>query len=120
MIRCEHFVYGLFNGYGYVLTKTDGVDKILSDKMLKKLLALQHDEQLLWPPQHPNKEFHISCTKIEPVKDEYKRVGIFNSTILVPLSKYLSYTQPLRIVKSYFMLRTDKPPEKLKPIKIKG
>ena len=118
-MKCEQIVYGLFNGYGYVLTKTDGVDKIVSDKMLKTLLSLQHDEQLLWPPHHPNKEFYISCTRIEPIEDEYKRVGVFNSTILIPLTEYLAYTQPLRLVKPHFARRTEKPPKKLEPIEVK-
>lgn len=117
-MKCEHFVYGLYNGYGYILTKTNGVDEILTSKMLKQLCTLQKDEQLLWPPQHPSREFYISCSQVEPIMDEYKRVGTFNSTILMSLNEYLAYTQPLQILKPYFTHKTDKPPKNLKPLRV--
>jgi len=118
-MRWHHFVYGLFNGYGYVLRKTDGIDSILTHEMLEKLCKLKHDEQLLWPPQQPNKPFYVSCTQVEPAEDEHKRDGVFISTILIPLKEYLAFTQPLKLMKPYFMRKTEKPPKKLKPIEVK-
>jgi len=119
LIVCEHFIYGLFNGYGYVLTETNGVNKILTKEMREKLCNLKHDEQLLWPPQRPNQDFYISCSKITPTEDEHKRDGVFNSTILISLKDYLTYTNPAKIVQPYFVKKTDKPPKKLKLIEVK-
>jgi len=114
----QHFVYGLFNGYGYVLVKTDGVDTLLNEKMMQELCALREDRQFLWPPQYPNTEHIISCSHIEKVEDDFRREGLFNSTILIPLNEYLQYTQPLRLVKPWFTAKSTHPPNKLSPIRV--
>ena len=113
-MKLEHFTYGLFNGHGYVLTKSSGLDAVTTKAMMDKLVALDQDTQLLW-----NTPLVISCTHIEPATDEFGRVGKWNHTILIDLNDYLTLTQPRRLIEQHFLHKPDKPPAMLQPLTIK-
>ena len=112
-MKLEHFTYGLFNGHGYVLTKSSGLDAVTTKAMMDKLVALDRDTQLLWttPPV-------ISCTHIEPATDEFGRQGKWNHTIIISLEEYLLLTQPQTFIRQHFLSKPSKPPSELKPLTI--
>jgi hypothetical protein len=111
-LKLEHFTYALYNGQGYVLDKTNGVDSLLKRKTLRELCALNESKQQWCPTEQV-----VACTHVEPVEDEFGRAGVWNHTILMTISDYLTYTQPVRLMEPYFLKRQEKPTG-LEPLQI--
>lgn len=121
MIQCEHFYFGLFNGIGIKLVKTSNVDKLLTQARLNELchigdkLRKNADLQNWLQP-----EGILALSHIEITFDEYNRKGVKNHTVLLDAKDWFDYTQPISIIKTYFLRELNKPPEKLEPIKIES
>ena len=79
--RCEQFYRWHFNGLGYRLIKSPGVDDLISKKSLRYLTRLNGDKtvQTLCP------ENVVAITKVKKGEDEYGRETVLNHTILISI-----------------------------------
>ena len=112
-MQLDQFVYGLFNGRGYRIVKSKGVDKRLSDDSLQTLIKrieAQPGAALL--PMHWPTENTLTLTRVVPVTDEYGRQGVWSHTIVASVNDFVWHLQP-------FLQRapTDTPPKMLEAIK---
>lgn len=120
MIRCEHFIHALFNGYGIRLKQTSKVDKMLSEQNLRRLYELGNrirKEQIKYL-YFPDEQV-ISASFLKPVQDEHGRRGSYNHTILVPLNDYFSIAPPADMFADSFIKDLKAPPDTLKPLEVK-
>lgn len=117
MIRCEHFLYGQFNGVGYRLIKSKGVDDCINKDSLDYLCMLDGVEPArTWLPN----EQYVARTYFGTTYDEYNRRNRWNHTILLYIVDYLNIveTAGLQAIDKHFIKETDKPPKNLKPLEI--
>jgi hypothetical protein len=83
----EHFTYGIEDGSGYRLHKTDGVTKLLPDDKIKWLMHVGDDvrsERVMlkvW-----EKEQVAAYIYAKPAWDSFGRRGFWSHTILVRLT----------------------------------
>ena len=109
---CEHFIHGHFNGVGYKLIKTDGVDKLISTKTLNILKGYDSDKKVFWP--YPENVFSFTFT--HNGSDEYGRRTVWNHTMLVSVEEYLK-GMPDDLFREHFI--TEMPTSlRLSPLKI--
>jgi len=112
-MKVEHFVYGMIKGYGIKLLPSPSLKELLNGDIIDYLCKLEKPKEYsnLWP------NGVITITKVSKVQDEFGRNGVWNSTIAMRLMDYLAFTEPLELLKDYFVERLEKP-EKLEPIRI--
>jgi len=120
MIRCEHFIYALYNGYGIRLSQSPNVDKMLKEQSLRQIYDLAHNLkeekiQYLWFPD----EQVITASFLKPVTDEHSRKGSYNHTILLTINDYFELSPPSLFLEKYFIKNQDAPPNTLKPLEVK-
>ena len=107
-------MYGLFNGRGYRLVKSSGVDKRLSDDSLQRLIKIierQKAEAVL--PMHWPTENVLTLSHVVPTTDEYGRAGVWCHTVIAPIADFVWQLQP------YLAGPQEKPPKTLEPIDLK-
>ena len=118
-MRAEHFVYGLFNGVGYKTLQTSRVDKLLTEQNFERLKRLPAADVVYvhWL----DTENIVAITQVREAKDEFNRKGIWNHTILVPITEYLSYTstQPASHITDSLFQKLPLAHAVLEPIEIK-
>jgi len=120
-IRCEHLIYALIEGIGYKLYQTPNASKLLSKQNLQYLYhvgdnAEQEVYLQIWFPT----ENVLAVTYIRPVRDEYTRDGVWNHTILLPITDYLQLSQPITVLAPHFIREfAGEPLNHLEPIIIK-
>lgn len=114
MIRCEHFVYGQFNGIGYRLIKSKGVDDIVHEKDLEYLCRLDGvDPTFTW--LHNTK--HVAVTYFGRTIDEYQRSTRWTHTILIFIGDFFKFCDT-KAFDLHFIKETDVRPRNLKPLVI--
>lgn len=122
VVRCEHFVYGHFNGVGLKLVKTKGVDNLVNSEVLNMLCRLGNGikkamRALMWLP-----ESRVVCISLlEPRTDQYNRKVTWNHTILVPAQEYFDNLihKILPTFEPYFIRKLNEPVG-LEPLMIKS
>ena len=105
-IECEQFIYGMFNGVGYRLIKSEGVDKWIDEKDLQYLLRLDCSTQTLLP------NGIIAITQMSRTIDEYQRGSPWNHTILLWAWDYFDLHPP-DLFKPHFIGPLKTPPKHL-------
>lgn len=86
-MHLEHFTYGIEDGSGYRLHKTEGVTKLLPDDKIKWLMHVGDDvrsERVMlkvW-----DKEQVAAYIYAKPVWDGFGRRGFWSHTILIKLT----------------------------------
>jgi hypothetical protein len=114
-LNIEHFLFGLDEHGNYFLHKSRGVNNIISDENLHRLRENKPT---------PNDEiYYIPSEKliaIQHVKDVVRkqRVGVWNHTLLIPVSEYIRDNDPLTKYSRFFIKEVDDPPSYLEPITI--
>jgi len=116
-MKLEHFIYGMFKGYGIKLIKSPGLNMMLNGEIIDYLCQLTTKKDAdgysnLWP------NGVITITHIHSTHDEYGRNGVWNHTIAMRLMDYLAYMQPAKMLSSHFIVKLEKPPKQLKPITV--
>lgn len=113
-MKAEHFIYGLFKGYGIKLIKSPNLNNLLTGEIIDYLCNLKEpkDYSNLWP------NGIITVTHVHSVNDEYGRDGVWNHTIAMRLMDYLEFAQPLKIFASHFIIDLPSPPKTLETITI--
>jgi len=91
----EQFIYALTDN-GYVLSKSGGVDNLLKQSSIRILCGLNKSESQWW-----NAESCITVSTVKTVQDNFKREGVHNHTLVVPVLEYLGYTQPSRLLSTH-------------------
>ena len=119
MTYCEHFVYGQFNGVGYRLIRSTGLDQVLSKESMRYLCNIggklkQEARIQVWLPQ----ENIVSVSYLKPGKDGYGRRVMWNHTILMPVEEFLKHTSTT-LFEPYFIKQLSRAPQELDPIIIK-
>lgn len=111
----EQFLYGMFQGK-ISLLKTDGVNKILSDKNFQILrnLKMEDSDKYLWLPT----EQIVALPRIVNVEDSNGRSWVQNHTILIPIHEYIQQTDPKKIFSKFFLPPLEEIPKNLEPIKV--
>lgn len=114
-MKIQRFLYGMFDGK-ICLLKTDGVNKILSDKNFQYLRNLQPEDsdKYLWLPT----EQVVALPHIETVSDKDGRTWVQNQTLLIPIHDYIQLTNPIQALSKFFLPILDQPPESLEPLKV--
>jgi len=109
----ERFVYGMFDGK-IVLYKTQGLNKILSDKNFQILrnLGVEYDGQYFWLPT----EQVVALPWITKVDDDDGREFIQNRTLIVPIHDYLQLTNVNTCLTRFFDCEWDN--DNLEPIEV--
>lgn len=108
----EQFIYALTDA-GYVMRKSQGVDRVLQQETIRKLKALKENTQFLWPAP----DDCITISTVSPIADGYGRRGYRNHTLIIQMMEYARYTQPERLL-SQFRWNGDSVPEVLETIKL--
>lgn len=117
MVHAEQFIYGLFNGTGYRLIKSRGVDKLLSNRQLQYLCHIGDGVSEEAVVQIRLGDI-LSISVVRPVKDTYGRSGVWNHTILMDMNAYLVLSQPSSFLTPYFIRSLDRPVERLDVLQI--
>jgi len=118
-LLCEHFIYGMFPGYGYRYIRSPQVEQCLESDDLDWLKNLGHNltsERTVesWFPDNAV----YSITFLKPVVDNYGRHASWNHTILLHAKDYIKYTQPLQKCKPLFITELAEPVPMLEPLQI--
>jgi hypothetical protein len=89
-MKLEHFWYGLTDGDGYVFKRSSKVLSILRDSSLRYLQSLpaKKDAVYSWLPT----EQLVAISTVTKAKDNARREGVANHTVLVPIKQYISLT----------------------------
>lgn len=114
-MKIERFLYGMIDGKIYLL-KTNGVNKLLSDKNFQYLRNLKEEDsdKYLWLPT----EQVIALPHIKTVSDDNGRTWVQNQTLLIPIHDYIKLTKPHEIFHKFFESVLNKPPEVFERIKV--
>lgn len=113
-MKCEHFLYGQFNGVGYRLVKSTHLDDILTEESLHYLCALDGPGVIqTWLP----KDQAVAVSYLSYTLDEYARRNMWNHTIVIPILDYMNIHSP-DLFEPFFVRETDEPPQNLKPLRI--
>ena len=114
-MKVERFLYGMFDGK-ICLLKTDGVNKLLSDKNFQWLrnLRVEDSDKYLWLPT----EQVVALPHIEKVSDENGRDWVQNQTLLIPIHDYIQCTNPYKLLSKFFLPILDELPGELEPIQV--
>lgn len=112
-MQLEQIIYGLFNGRGYRIIKSPGVDKLLSDDSQQRLIKIIENSssyKTTIPMQFPTENV-LTLSRCMQVADEYGRKGVWSHTVLVRASDFVWELKPyLKDVPS------EKPPKTLEAI----
>lgn len=114
MVRCEHFIYGHFDGLGIRLVKSEFVDELVSRKSLGYLKHLSKSTQTLLP------ENIVAITFYSERRDEYDRETAWNHTILIPIKDYFKLNPPTIFERHFIKSLSEPPTNPLEPLRIKG
>ena len=117
-ISLEHFIYAPFQEHGYRLIKSMHVYDQIDDQELLNLCRQGGGvkEETVFT-KAPN--VTLAITFLKPVKDEIKRNGLWNHTILIKLSDLLSLVEPTKLFSPFFIKCLSEPlPKTLLPIVI--
>jgi hypothetical protein len=89
-MKLEHFWYGLTDGDGYVFKRSPKVLSMLRDFSLRYLQGLpaRNNAVYSWLPT----EQVVAISAITKAKDNAKREGVANHTVLIPIKEYISLT----------------------------
>lgn len=117
-MQCEQILYALFNGVGYKTIQTSNVDNLITEQNLDRLKTLKASSQthVHWLET----EKIVALSQVHLTHDEYGRKGVWNHTILLNITDYISYTQtrPAQTLDTYFLKALPSPKTKLEPIQI--
>ena len=119
MIGCEQFIYALYNKHGYQLTKSVGLNKLLSNQRIQYLCHIGDgaEEECIVQLWFPSEQL-LTVSNVHPVVDEYHRKGIWNHTIVVKFTDYLALTQPSSFLAPYFIKGLKEPPGMLPVLQV--
>ena len=112
-VKIEHFVFAPFNGVGYQLVCSRGVQNLLLPETLRKLLQAKESQQSFLPY-----EKLVAVTFIRHVKDCLNRDALWNHTLLIPISVYFHLNPPDKF-REYMLEPCGTPIKNLKPVEMK-
>jgi hypothetical protein len=121
VVRCEHFIYGLFPNIGYRLIATPRLPHLICASTFTTLknLGMHADSkvtfQIYWEAERV-----ISVSTVRPMTDVHGRKGVWNHTILISLDDYLKLTQPHTILAPFSIAPLNDPPRTLSPLVVGG
>lgn len=102
-MECEHFVYAPFNGVGYKLIKSSGVDNLITRKSLRHLKQLSGASPVqTWLPEKV-----VAISYLARRKDDHGRDAVYNHTILVGIEDYFRLNPPHQFG-NHFITTLDK------------
>ena len=114
-MKIERFFYGMIDGK-IILLKTNGLNKILSDRNFQFLRKLTpEDKNQWWLPA----EQIVALSHVETVEDDNGRTWVQNQTLLIPIHDYINLTKPEEVFHKYFEPTFQKSPEIFEPIEVK-
>ena len=89
-MKLEHFWYGLTDGDGYVFKRSPKVLGMLRDFSLRYLQGLPAKKNPVysWLPT----EQLVAISMVVKAKDNARREGVANHTVLIPIKEYISLT----------------------------
>jgi hypothetical protein len=89
-MKLEHFWYGLTDGDGYVFKRSPKVLGMLRDFSLRYLQGLPAKKNPVysWLPT----EQIVAVSTVSKAKDNARRDGVANHTVLIPIKDYISLT----------------------------
>ena len=90
VLKLEHFWYGLTDGDGYVFKRSPKVLGMLRDFSLRYLQGLPAKKNPVysWLPT----EQLVAISMVTKAKDNARREGVANHTVLIPIKEYISLT----------------------------
>ena len=96
-MNSEQFIYAL-TSEGYKLTKSNGLDKLITPQTVKYILAKCKEYT---PPNQVTILFFdeqvLSVSYLTVARDNFGREGTCNHTFIVGIEDYISFTDPAKI-----------------------